>query len=484
MIKFGEWLPDQPDLENAGVTVANNVIPAISGYRPINSFQSVSNAGDAILKGIFASKDNSGNVKLFAGDASKLYEFNAGNSNLTSIGKGGGYSLTDAEYWRFVQFGTSVIASGGIGETLQEFTLGSDSAFADLANAPKADFMAIIRDQVWIANIDEGAGRIPFRTRWSGINDATSWTVGTDQADFQDIVDAGAITGLVGGEYGTILLEKAICIAQYVGTPLIYQIDKVETTRGCAFSGSVGNVGRLIFFLSEDGFYLFDGKSSTPIGAEKINKFFFKDFNQNYAHKMTCAVDPTNQIVAWSYISNSNSSATTPDKLLMYNYSIQRWSIAEVDADLISPFYTSGYTTEGLNNLGANLDSLTTQLDSPLYKGSTFLFGGSLNNKIQSFTGSPLSGVVETSEFQVTKGKNSLITGVTPYFENGSVTTQVGVRDRQDEDITFSSTSTLSDDGFIPHRSQGKFHRVRMNISGNWDYAQGVDIEGQPLGRR
>ena len=139
MIKFGEWLPDQPDLENAGVTVANNVIPAISGYRPINSFQAVSNAGDAILKGIFASKDNSDNVKLFAGNASKLYEFNSSNSNLTSIGKGGGYSLSDSERWRFVQFGTSVIASGGIGETLQEFTLGTDSAFADLANAPKAD---------------------------------------------------------------------------------------------------------------------------------------------------------------------------------------------------------------------------------------------------------------------------------------------------------------------------------------------------------
>ena len=27
MIKFGEWLPDQPDMENSGVTVATNVIP-------------------------------------------------------------------------------------------------------------------------------------------------------------------------------------------------------------------------------------------------------------------------------------------------------------------------------------------------------------------------------------------------------------------------------------------------------------------------
>ena len=214
MIKFGEWLPDQPDLNGSGVTVAKNVIPALSGYRSVNALNQVSNAGDAPLKGMFPAKDNSGNVKLFAGNATKLYEFDASNSNLTSVGKGGGYSLADGEYWRFVQFGTSVIASGGIGETLQEFTLGSDSAFADLANAPKADFMVVVRDQVWIANIDEGSGRVPFRTRWSGINDATSWTVGTDQADFQDIVDAGAITGLVGGEYAVILLEKSICIAQ------------------------------------------------------------------------------------------------------------------------------------------------------------------------------------------------------------------------------------------------------------------------------
>ena len=98
---------------------------------------------------------------------------------------------------------------------------------------PVFDFIAVVRDQVWTANIDEGSGRVPFRTRWSAINNSTSWTVGTDQADFQDIPDAGAITGLVGGEYATILLEKAIARASYVGSPLIYQIDRVETSRGC-----------------------------------------------------------------------------------------------------------------------------------------------------------------------------------------------------------------------------------------------------------
>ena len=344
--------------------------------------------------------------------------------------------------------------------------------------------MAVVRDQVWIANIDDGSGRIPYRTKWSGINDATSWSSGTDQSDFQDIPDAGAITGLVGGEYATILMEKAICRASYVGTPLIYQIDKVETTRGCAYSGSVGNIGRLIFFLSEDGFYAFDGTQSVPIGAEKVNKFFFKDFNSSFDYKMSCAVDPTNQIVAWSYVSNANTSGATPDKLLIYNYAVKKWSIANVTADLISPFYTAGYTLEALDNLSSTLEGLPAPLDSNLYKGGSFLFGGSYLNKIYAFTGQPLDGTIETSEFSVNKGKHSLVTRTIPYFRDGVVTMQIGARDRQDDEVVYSSSNTLSDEGFVQHRSQGRFHRIKMNISGFWDFAQGVDIEGQPLGRR
>ena len=485
MIKFGEWLPDQPDLENKGVTVAENVIPAFEGYRSLNSLANLSNQATNEIKNIFSAKDNSGNVKLFAGDAGKLYEFNSGTSNLDDISKGGGYTLTDAERWRFVQFGTSVIVAGGIAETLQEFTLGTDSVFADLGGTPpKADFIAVVRDQVWTANIDEGSGRVPFRVRWSGINDATQWTVGTDQADFQDIPDAGAITGLVGGEYATILMEKAIVKASYVGTPLIYQIDKIETARGCTFPGSVAHIGNTIFFLNEDGFYAFYGMQSIPIGAEKVNKFFLYDFNGAFPDKMTSAVDPTNQIVVWSYVSNSNTSGSVPDKLLIYNYAIKRWSIAKVSVDLIAPFFTAGYTLEGLDNLASNLDALPAPLDSNLYKGGAFLFGGSVNKRITSFTGQPLSAVIETSEFALNKGKHSLVTRSVPYFRNGSVTVQVGARDRQDDDVTFSTANSLTDEGFVKHRSQGRFHRIRMNISGFWDFAQGFDLEGQPLGRR
>ncbi|BCV05594.1 MAG: hypothetical protein CM15mV111_210 [uncultured marine virus] len=108
--------------------------------------------------------------------------------------------------------------------------------FSDLsADAPKAKYIAVVRDFVMTGFTNTtAAGTKPYRTQWSALGDATSWAVSaTTQADFQDIDDLGDITGLVGGEYATILLEKGIVRASYIGSPLIFQFDKVELNRGC-----------------------------------------------------------------------------------------------------------------------------------------------------------------------------------------------------------------------------------------------------------
>ena len=160
MISFsGQWLPDQPDYNNAGVTVAENVIPALNGYRSLNDFVAYSNAATGTILNVFAAKENDGTVQLFAGDATKLYKFNAGTNNLDDVSKAGGYDLTGAERWEFVQFGNKVIATGGTGEEPQVWTLGTSTAFANLAGSPpKGDFLAVVRDFVWIANAERFSG--------------------------------------------------------------------------------------------------------------------------------------------------------------------------------------------------------------------------------------------------------------------------------------------------------------------------------------
>ena len=48
---FGEWLPDLPDLDNPGLTEANNVIPSDGGYKPFRPLTSLSDPVPATSSG-------------------------------------------------------------------------------------------------------------------------------------------------------------------------------------------------------------------------------------------------------------------------------------------------------------------------------------------------------------------------------------------------------------------------------------------------
>ena len=62
---------------------------------------------------------------------------------------------------------------------------------------------------------------------------------------------------------------------------------------------------------------------------------------------------------------------------------------------------------------------------------------------------------------------------------------QVGSRSRQIDTVSFTASANLNTDNFVPVRSNGRYHRVRVNASGGtWRYALGVDVETSSLGRR
>lgn len=228
---------------------------------------------------------------------------------------------------------------------------------------------------------------------------------------------------------------------------------------------------------------MFDGAKSTPIGNEKIDKFFAKDFNASYKNKMTAAVDPLNQIAVWSYTSTASTTGQ-PDRLLIYNYALNRWSIGNVNADYIAPFFSAGYTVEDLDNLSATLDGLTTVLDSQLFRGGEFFFGGAVGDQLYTFTGDPLQATITTGEAAVSMGRHSIVTRVYPYHEDGTVEVFIGVRGTPTDTVNFVSSGTTNTDGFVPVRAQDRYHRVKMLLSNNWSFAHGIDIEARAVGRR
>lgn len=485
MIPFGEWLPDQSDLENPGATVATNVIPAARGYRPFASLTELSAAADNRLRGIYATKASDGTVLTFAGDEGKLYKLDNSDFSLDSVASG--FTLTTDMNWDFVRFGDEVIAAGSDSDTLQGYTIGTDTTFSAISGAPAARHLAVVRDFVVTANVTYSSSTYRSRVRWSQINDASSWTLGTAQADFQDIADAGDITGLVGGEFGVVLMEKAIARMQYVGSPLIFTFEKVETGHGCNYPNSIASLGPTqVFYLADDGFFMFDGQRSIPIGAEKVDRFFFDDLAIGSVDRISCAIDPENQIVMWGY--PSLSGVGDPDRILIYNYAVKRWSVVDLDHEVLASSLTPAFSVETLDTLSSSLDDLTASLDSRFYAGGFFQLSAGKDKKIHTLTGAPLAATLETTEFEPAKMRQSMVRGVTPYVTSKSstptMTVQVGSRSRQIDTPTFGTALELNSDNTCPARSSGRYHRVRVNVSGTWRYALGVDIDAIGMGRR
>jgi len=298
-IMFGEWLPDQPGVMG-GVTEAKNCYPVTNGYAPIKSEADYSSDADTDLITVFAGKYDSVTT-LFAASDSKVYKFDSSNFSLTALNTTG-YSAVEA--WDITQFGSKMILANGINK-LQSVTLNViPQPIGDLsASAPVAKYVTVVRDFVVAAN----DGTSTSKVYWSDINDETDWTpAATSQSDFQVLPDGGDITGLAGGEYGLIFLERAIYRMSYTGSPFFFQFDAISRTLGCISNGSITQYGNLTYFLADDGFYVCDGQSTRSIGAEKVNRWFFSNvIPGEIATGMSSTVDPVNYSYSRCVWSNS-----------------------------------------------------------------------------------------------------------------------------------------------------------------------------------
>ena len=470
-LQFTEWLPDQP--ANAGSLIdAKNVFPVSVGYSPFPNAVDFSGAASENLNSVYAAKFGS-EVVIFAGGASKLFKFNAATEALEDKSKSGGYTGTST--WNFALFGAEVLATNHTAK-VQRWTIGSSTAFADLAAAaPIAKFVTVVRDFVVCANIGSTANKV----QWSDINDATDWVSGTtSQSDFQIMPDGGNITGITGGEFGIVFLEKAIARMSYTGSPLFFQFDTISRGLGCIAGGSIAQYGGLSFFLSDDGFYQTDGQSVTGIGNEKVDKYFFDDVLLESIDSMSSSADPKRKIVVWNYANNSGGRS-----ILIYNWQLQRWSRASTVATVVGDIATAGTTLEGLGTLGyTDIDTMPASLDARLWVGGKFLFAGAEDTKIVTFTGSDYNSELITTDVEV--GYNSVVTLARPQIDNGSATIKIASRRELDDAVIFGDSSTTSAEGRADLRSAGRYHRLEVSPTGNWTTAMAVDIDVKPQGNR
>jgi hypothetical protein len=470
IVEFGEWLPDQAGITGS-IQEAYNVVPQAVGYGPFPELVELSGAASENLNNVFATKFG-GTTTLFAGGFTKLFKYNSTTLALADVSKSGGYTGTNR--WTFAQYGPSLIAANGVNK-LQYWNLSSSTAFADLAAAaPTAQFVTTVRDFVVAGNVS-GAESTVY---WSDLNDETDWTPSaTSQSDNQVIADGGDIRGITGGEYGLVLLEKAISRMSYVGAPLFFQFDTIARNIGCYASSSIAQFGSLVFFLADDGFYMCDGQTVTPIGAEKVDRYFFTYVDQSKIDEMSSSIDVIRKLIIWQY-----TDIFAQKRLIIYNFQTKKWSEATTTSSYVATLAQAGVTLEGLDTFGT-METIDTSFDSRLWAGGKFVLAGVKDTKIVTFTGANKSGYVTTGD--IGNGNQSIIMLAKPKVDTGSASVSVASRALLSEVPSFGTAVAADSENRASLRSSGKYHRVRVSPSGaNWKTAAGVEIDLVPQGGR
>jgi hypothetical protein len=293
------------------------------------------------------------------------------------------------------------------------------------------------------------------------------------------------LVGAVAGADGLVMMNKAIYRVTYVGPPVIFQFDRIEQAQGLWSAMSVVQVGATLFYLSDDGFYLFNG-NSVPIGVHKVNKYFLNDLDPAYWYRVTATADRKNNCVYWAYPGTGNTGGL-PNKMMIYNYETQTWSNGEIDIEYLYNVLTATVTLDGLDSLYASLDAVPFSLDSGVWTASSEdVCAFNSAHRMSYFEGSALEATMESKEFMSPNGKRVFVTGIRPLVDGGSPTISLGYRATPGGTVTYTAASSVGSAGVCPQRKDSRFFRAKMVVpaGSTWTHAQGVEPYFKETGLR
>ncbi len=415
---FSEYRPDVSDYEGNSSQNVTNVVPRGDGYGPFPGFSAFTGALPATCFGSFAARKNDGSIAIFAGTSTKLYMLNNTSGTWTDVSRSGGtYSaLATGAIWRFAQFNNFVFATQ-VNDNLQIFDLTSATAFSDRAdsNCPAAAFITVVNSFLVLSGI---ASPNVYRVQWSGLNDVSSssaFTSGVNSADFQDLADGGIVHGVSGGEYGVIFQDTSLRRLLYSpGSPFVFQIDRIAVDDGLLTPYSLVQSGNNVFWLGPFGFkMLAPGGLPTPIGKERVDRTFMADCDFTHPELLQGSNDPTHTRVLWAYKSRGNS-ASTSDKLLVYDWALDRWSLVSAGGFGLGVFTLTPLAQPSISLEG--VDSAFGTGTAVRITGLTTAAGGSVFTADQPITLTRGRGVILTVSATTTTTLPAAVVPATPYY--------------------------------------------------------------------
>ncbi|HMB77232.1 MAG TPA: hypothetical protein VKN76_12585 [Kiloniellaceae bacterium] len=477
LMPLAKFEPDKSNFNPNGSDSIKNCQPTSDGWGPLQALAPLSAALAAAPRGAMSFKTDAGSFKTYAGTSANLYVLDSTDYTFTEKSRStDDYSLADGVFWRWLRFGNNAIATA-VGSDFPQFSaLDTADAFANLTNASfEAGLGAVVGDFVVFARID-GDNR---KLKWSGVNDMTFWTVGQRGSDEQIIPDGGEIQAIIGqSQNGIIVQENAIRMMSFdPGSGVVFRFVTLDPDRGAFASRSVVNIGPNDFaFLAKDGFYRWSGGQMNPIGAERVNLWFFETCASDKYDLVSGTSDPFRKVIRWRFEQDDGTNL-----ILSYNWQLDRWFYETNNALDIFSAATAGETLDTLTTLYSTLAGMPYALGSRFYKGGIpGLAGFDSDNKLGFFDGDNLEAIIETADMALNYPRRAVTDRITVLVDTDDAQVALASKETQGTSEMFGSfLSRETNLPFINSRVGGRWHRGQIKIpSGStWTNASGIDVE-------
>jgi len=268
--------------------------------------------------------ENGGNVTL---------QYLIANGLATGIGQGGLYgegfygigaygvgqseTFTPVRLWSFGYWGTDVVASytlGGLYTWLSENGLIGNHA-TQIMTAPltinAGIFTAMPQQQVVALGASDGGGSgiDQMLVRWSDVADNTDWNASaTNQAGSFRLARGSHIAGgLQGPQCGLIWTDVGLWLMQYIGFPLVYGFTEIGQGCGLIWQNAKAVLAGKVYWMSYNGFFVYDGNSVQPIPCPVWDKVF-QNLNTAQGAKVIACPNSYFNEMSWCYPSATGNS--------------------------------------------------------------------------------------------------------------------------------------------------------------------------------
>jgi hypothetical protein len=455
--------PFNPDKSPFNIGASNNLkncLPVADGWGPMPGLTEISSSLGAQCYGATWVTRDDGNVSIFAGTQAGLFLLDTTDYTWIDVsGPSAPYAVPTNDLWTFTLFGPQLIAHN-ITDNPQVIDINAGTDFADLAGSPpKAKYSWVAGDFLVFGHLSTE----PKAVAWSGINDCEYWQFGQRFSDTQTFPSGGQVQGGIGSQTGAIVLQKDqiryMNFAPQSG--YTFTFSEANGKRGVMAPLSIAQVGQnQFYYLSEQGF--FGGVEGTPIGAERVDRWFFDNCDGNTLVDVQALNDPFKKIVWWKFTVSTGASY-----MLGYNWQLDRWCWSDENVTVALGIAVPAITWDGLDTLYATIDDVSEPFDSRLFSGGRPVFAAfTTGNKLAYFTGANKAATAETALVEISAGTRTFVNAARVEVDSQEHTVEVGGADYHGDTVTYRAAASPSvRSGLVPLRCDARLHRFRVNMA-------------------